>query len=73
MHLAFQRYRVGDEKKVPDWENVERDLIAFSRRRIFDIELSKQLDRVMYKFQNRKKIWLTWLEEYHTAGSHRSG
>mgnify|MGYP001056454012 CR=1 FL=1 len=33
-------------------------------------ELSKQLDRLQYKFQNRKKIWLRWLEEsHHLSGS----
>ena len=65
MHLAFQKYRAGEEKKMPEWERLERDFIAFSRRKIFDLRLSKNLDRVMYKFQNRKKIWLKWVEEFH--------
>ena len=65
MHLVFQRYRVGEEKKMPDWERLERDLINFSRKRIYDLGLSKNLDRVLYKFQNRKKIWLRWVEEFH--------
>ena len=73
MHLAFQQYRVGQEKKMPDWEGMERALNVFSRRRIFDLELSKQLDRVMYKFQNRKKIWLAWVEEYQKAGRIKPG
>ena len=65
MHLEFQRYRVGEEKKMPDWERLERDLINFSRKRIYDFGLSKNLDRVLYKFQNRKRIWLRWVEEFH--------
>lgn len=66
MHLDFQKYRSGQEKKMPDWERFERDLLNFSRKKIFDLTLSKNLDRVMYKFQNRKKIWLTWVEEAHS-------
>lgn len=65
MHLAFQKYQAGEENRMPDWEGLERDLIVFSRRKIFDLALSKNLDRVMYKFQNRKKIWLKWAEEVH--------
>ncbi|MBW1946010.1 MAG: hypothetical protein JRJ51_24775, partial [Deltaproteobacteria bacterium] len=44
---------------------LELDLIWYSRRRLYDFELSSQMDRVLYKFQNRKKIWLRWVEEYH--------
>jgi DNA repair exonuclease SbcCD ATPase subunit len=65
MHSDFQRYYQGIEQKVPEWERLEADLLQFSRKKIYDLELSKQLDRVQYKFQNRKKIWLRWLEESH--------
>jgi hypothetical protein len=65
MHSQFQRYSQGIEHKVPEWERLEADLLQFSRKKIYDLELSKQLDRVQYKFQNRKKIWLRWLEETH--------
>ena len=37
-------------------------------KRFFDQfyeELSKHLERIMFKFQNRKKIWLNWVEEVH--------
>ena len=64
MHLEFQRYRTGDETKMPDWERLEREILMYSRRKIFDLELRNHLDRVMHKFQNRKKIWLRWAEEY---------
>lgn len=70
MHSEFQRYHQGIEYKVPEWERLEVDLLQFSRKKIYDLELSKQLDRVQYKFQNRKKIWLRWLEEtHHLPGS----
>ena len=65
MHSEFMRYNQGVEKKVPDWERLEMDLLQFSRKIIYDFEISKQLDRVQYKFQNRKKIWLRWIEESH--------
>lgn len=65
MHLDFQKYRSGVEKRMPDWERLERDLLTFSRRRIFETEISTRLDRVLYKFQNRKKIWLSWVDETH--------
>jgi len=65
MHLAFQKYYGGEDNLLPEWERLERDFLVFSRRKIMDLELSKQLDRVMYKFQNRKKIWLKWTEEVH--------
>ena len=64
MHDDFNKYlHDGVIQKLPEWEHLERDLLIFSRRKIFDLELSKQLDRIMYKFQNRKKIWLKWAEE----------
>lgn len=65
MHAEFQRYYQGIEHKVPGWERLEAELLQFSRKKIYDLELSKQLDRLQYKFQNRKKIWLRWLEEFH--------
>jgi hypothetical protein len=63
MHLDFYKYYTGEEYRLPDLQRFERELLLFSRRRITDIELSKNLDRVLYKFQNRKKIWLAWVEE----------
>ncbi|MFC1891018.1 hypothetical protein ACFLZT_01330 [Thermodesulfobacteriota bacterium] len=48
---------------MPGWENFDRELLDFSRRKIGDLELSKNLDRILYKYQNRKKIWMTWAEE----------
>jgi hypothetical protein len=68
MHLGFQRYRAGDDPKMPQWEALEREILFFSRKKITDLELHKQLDRVLYKFQNRKKIWLRWVEEFQKAG-----
>ena len=65
MHQDFYKYYNGLESKMPDWEMFEKELIEYSRRRITDLELSKNLDRVLYKFQNRKKIWLTWHDELH--------
>jgi hypothetical protein len=64
MHLDFQKYCHGLDPKKPDHERLERELLFFSRRKIFDLELSKQLDRILYKFQNRKRIWLRWAEEF---------
>ena len=67
MHFAFERYRQGLEQRLPAWEKLELDLIWYSRRRIYDLRLSNQMDRVLYKFQNRKKIWLRWVEEYQES------
>ncbi len=67
MHLEFQRYRVGDAERMPAWERLEREILSFSRRKLFDLELGNHLDRVMHKFQNRKKIWLRWAEEYQQS------
>jgi hypothetical protein len=64
MHLDFQKYCQGLDPRMPDYENLERELLFFSRRKIFDLELSKQLDRILYKFQNRKRIWLRWVEDF---------
>ena len=65
MHLDFYKYYQRVEPNMPDWESLERELIFFSRKRISDLSLSKNLDRILFKFQNRKKIWLSWTEEYH--------
>ncbi len=64
MHIKFQGYRTGDETKMPEWEALEREILLFSRRKMFDLELRNHLDRVMHKIQNRKRIWLRWAEEY---------
>jgi len=65
MHLAFQKFAQGEQYKEPEWEKLEMELITYSRNKIFDLALSKNLDRVLYKFQNRKKIWLKWVDELH--------
>ena len=65
MHLGFEKYHAGVENVMPNWEDIERELLRFSRRKILDLELSQHLDRLMYKLQNRKKIWLKWVEEAH--------
>lgn len=65
MHMDFYKYYNGIEKKLPDMEGLERELLSYSRKKIFDREISNNLDRAMYKFQNRKKIWLTWVDEFH--------
>jgi hypothetical protein len=70
MHLSFQKYSQGIEPRRPDMETMERELLGFSRRKIFDLELSKQLDRILFKFQNRKKIWLKWAEEFQRGRLH---
>lgn len=73
-HVAIQKYCQGVEKRLPEWERLEAELIQFSKRRIQDLELSKNLERVQYKFQNRKQIWLRWIEEAHATGwKNRSG
>lgn len=65
MHQDFYKYYNGLEQKMPDWEGLERELVSYSRKKILDLELAKNLDRVLYKFQNRKGIWLVWVEEFH--------
>jgi len=65
MHIEFTKYHLGEEQRMPDWESLSEELVVFSRRKIFEVELSRQLERIMYKFQNRKKIWLKWVEEVH--------
>jgi len=66
MHLDFDKFIHGDLNRMPPWEELEQDLLAFSRKKIFDLQLSNQLDRILYKFQTRKRIWLRWLKESHT-------
>ncbi|RLB16853.1 MAG: hypothetical protein DRG63_04670 [Deltaproteobacteria bacterium] len=63
MHRDFDKFIHDEIERMPDWEQLERDLITFSKKKIFDLELANQLDRILYKFQNRKRIWLRWLEE----------
>ena len=65
MHQDFYKYYNEIEKVLPPWETLERELLLYSKKTIFDSELRNNLDRILYKFQNRKKIWLTWVEEYH--------
>ena len=60
MHAEFHKYHHGETKKRPDWEKLERNLVDFSRKKLIDFQLSAQLDRVLFKFQNRKRIWLGW-------------
>lgn len=62
MHVQFHKYHTQETKIRPDWARLESKLRGFSRKKIFDIQLSGQLDRILYKFQNRKKIWLSWIE-----------
>ncbi len=72
MHSEVQRYYQGIENRLPEWERLELELLQFSRRKINDLEISKQLERVQYKFQNRKKIWLRWIEEaHHSSGKEK--
>ena len=65
MQLEFGKFRHGDRETMPDWQGLEKEIFIFSKRKIFDLELSKNLDRIMFKFQTRKKIWIQWAEEYH--------
>ena len=62
MHAQFHKYHTQETKIRPDWARLESKLRGFSGQKIFDFQLSGQLDRVLYKFQNRKKIWLSWIE-----------
>jgi hypothetical protein len=63
MHLEFYKYYTGEERRLPDMQKFEREILVFSRKKIIDLELSKNLDSLLFKFQNRKKIWLSWVEE----------
>ncbi len=64
MHREFDKFRRGEIDKRPDWQRLERDLLFFSRRKPTTLELSHLLDRVLYKFQARKKVWARWVESY---------
>ena len=68
MHVDFQKYCKGELFRMPNWERLEMDLIQFSRRKILEIVIQKNLDRVLFKFQNRKKIWLRWADEFQRGG-----
>lgn len=68
MHVAFQKYHIGQEAIMPDWQKLEEDLQLFSRRKIYEVVISKNLDRILYKFQNRKRLWLNWVEEIQGSG-----
>jgi hypothetical protein len=68
MHTDFQKYCREEIHRMPGWEKLETELIAFSRRKIFELVMQKNLDRVLYKFQNRKKIWLRWADEFQREG-----
>lgn len=63
MHRDFIRYRAEYPSLMPDWRRLERELLEFSRKKLFSPVLISQLDRVLHKFQNRKKIWLSWADE----------
>jgi hypothetical protein len=65
MHAQFDNYRHGEIHVLPDWQRFERQLLAFSRRRPHSPEVSNQLDRVLFKFQARKRVWLRWTKEFH--------
>jgi hypothetical protein len=61
MHVEFQKYHHGEGNRTPDWYKLEEDLLNFSRRTFYEVVISKNLDRLLYKFQNRKKLWLSWI------------
>ena len=61
MHVEFQKYHHGEGNITPDWYKLEEDLLNFSRRPFYEVVISKNLDRLLYKFQNRKKLWLSWV------------
>ena len=68
MHVEFQKYHIGQEVTMPNWQKLEEDLLTFSRRKIYEVVISKNLDRLLYKFQNRKKLWLNWAQEFQEIG-----
>lgn len=68
MHLTFQKYRIGQVTTMPEWQKLEEELLTFSRRKIYEVVISKNLDRLLYKFQSRKKLWLNWVEEFQGSG-----
>ena len=61
MHLEFQKYNHGQASIMPNWQALEEDLLNISRRTFYEVVISKNLDRVLFKFQNRKKLWLSWI------------
>ena len=61
MHVEFQKYHHGEDNRTPDWHKLEDDLLNFSRRTFYEVVISKNLDRLLFKFQNRKKLWLSWI------------
>jgi hypothetical protein len=61
MHVEFQKYHHGEGNRTPDWYKLEEDLLNFSRRTFYEVVISKNLDRLLYKFQNRKKLCLSWI------------
>jgi hypothetical protein len=61
MHVEFQKYHHGEDNRTPDWHKLEEDLLNFSRRTFYEVVISKNLDRLLFKFQNRKKLWLSWM------------
>jgi hypothetical protein len=67
MHADFQKFHAGEEKTMPFWEALEREIMEVSKRKMIDTALSHQLDSVMFKFQNRKKIWLRWIDDVHRS------
>jgi hypothetical protein len=68
MHVAFQKYRIGQEATMPEWQKLEEELLNFSRRKIYEVVISKNLDRLLFKFQTRKRLWLNWAEEFQGTG-----
>ncbi len=67
MHQGFLKYKMGEADMMPDWEKLEEEIVRYSQRKIFEMEISNRLTRVLYKFQNRKKIWMKLVEEYQES------
>jgi len=63
MHADFIKFQREEIYRMPDWEGLGRELLNFSKKRILDRKLSNEMDRLLFKFQNRKKIWMKWLED----------
>lgn len=68
MHSDFTKFSREDTHRMPQWEMLESDLLNFSRKKILDSQLARQMDRILYKFQTRKQIWLKWIDERHRRG-----
>jgi hypothetical protein len=73
VHIQIQKYYQGTENRLPEWERLEMELLQFSRRKINDFEISKNLERVLFKLQNRKRIWLRWIEDAHHSAREKAG